>query len=72
MRVIHHLFKHSDGLELDCTLEYEKGQRATLTDPAFPPQAYLMSAKVGGVDIMPLLSDALIATIEESAIWSLE
>jgi hypothetical protein len=66
------LFKHSDGLELDCTLEYEKGQRATLTDPAFPPVAYLMSAKVGGVDIMPLLSDPLIATIEEHVVWSME
>ena len=72
MRTITHLFKHSDGLELDCTLEYERGQRATLTDPAFPPQAYLMSAKVGGVDIMPLLSDPLIATIEEHVVWSME
>jgi hypothetical protein len=72
VRVIRHLFKHSDGLELECTLEYERGQRATLTDPAFPPVAYLMSAKVGGVDIIPLLSDALIATIEESALWSLD
>lgn len=71
MRTIHHLFKHSDGLELDCTLEYEKGQRATLTDPAFPPEVYLFTAKVGGVDVLPLLSDALIRTIEESALWSL-
>ena len=72
MRVIHHLFKHSDGLELDCTLEYERGQRATLTDPAFPPEAYLITAKVGGVDVMPLLSDALIRTIEEHVVWSQE
>jgi hypothetical protein len=70
MRTITHLFKHSDGLELDCTLEYEKGQRATLTDPAFPPETYLITAKVGGVDIMPLLSDPLIRAIEENALWS--
>ena len=71
MRMIRHVYKHSDGLELDCELEYDKGQRATLTDPAFPPAAYLMSAKVGGVDILPLLSDALINIIEEAAVWDM-
>ena len=72
MKMIRYLYRHSDGLELDCELEYDKGQRATLTDPAFPPAAYLMNAKVGGIDILPLLSDALIVTIEEAALWSMQ
>ena len=72
MRPITHLYTHADGIELDCTLEYEKGQRATLTDPPFPPVAYLISAKVGGIDILPLLDDDLVTRIEESAVWSME
>jgi len=63
-------FYHFGGIELDCELEYDPGQRATLTDPPFPPAAYLMSAKVGGVDILPLLSERMVKTIEESAVWA--
>jgi hypothetical protein len=43
-----------------------------MLDPPFPPAAYLIAAKVGGVDIYPLLADGLVASIEESAIWSQE
>jgi hypothetical protein len=32
--------------------------------------AYLIAAKVGGVDILPLLGNDLIGQIEEGAIWS--
>ena len=69
MRTITHLHRHG-AIVLDCELEYDRGQRATLTDPPFPPAAYLISAKVGGVDILPLLGNDLIGQIEESAIWS--
>jgi hypothetical protein len=69
MRTIAYLHRHGD-IELDCELDYDPGQKATLTDPPFPPAAYLISAKVGGVDILPLLGDDLIGQIEESAIWS--
>jgi hypothetical protein len=72
MRTISHLYRHSEGIELDCTLEYERGQRATLIDPPFPPAAYLMSAKIGTVDVLPLLCEELVARIEESALWSME
>jgi len=72
VRTIHHLFKHSDGLELDCTLEYDPGQTADEINPPFPPAAYLTSARVGGVDILPLLGNDLIGQIEEGAIWSLD
>jgi hypothetical protein len=57
-------------IELDCTLEYDPGQTADEINPPFPPAAYLTSAKVGGVDILPLLGNDLIGQIEESAIWS--
>ena len=71
MTPITHLYRHG-GIELDCELEYDPGQRATLTDPPFPPAAYLIAAKVAGVDILPLLSDGLMASIEESAVWYME
>lgn len=68
MRTITHLYHHG-AIELDCELEYDAGQRATLTDPPFPPAAYLTTAKVGGVDILPLLSEGLIQDIEKAAVW---
>jgi hypothetical protein len=71
MRTIIHRYTHG-GIELDCELEYDPGQRGTLTDPPFPPAAYLIRAKVGGADVLPLLSDGLVASIEESAVWSME
>jgi hypothetical protein len=69
MTPITHLHRHG-GIELDCELEYDPGQRASEIDPPFPPAAYLIRAKVAGVDILPLLGDDLIGQIEEGAIWS--
>ena len=71
MRTITHRYRHGE-LELDCELEYDAGQRATLTDPPFPPAAYLMSAKIQDVDVLPLLNSDIIANIEESAVWSMQ
>ena len=65
---IRHLYRYGQ-IELDCELEYEPAQAATLTDPPWPAQAYLISAKTGGVDVTPLLSDELTAQIEEDAAW---
>jgi hypothetical protein len=69
MRTIAYLHHHG-GIELDCELEYDRGQTASEIDPPYPAAAYLISAKVGGVDILPLLRDTIIADIEEGAIWS--
>lgn len=71
MRTITHLYHHG-AIELDCELEYDAGQKATLTDPPFSPAAYLIAAKVGGVDILPLLSEGLIQDIEKAAAWSMQ
>lgn len=69
MRTITHRYRQGD-IELDCELDYDAGQKATLTDPPLPPAAYLMSATVGGVNILPLLSEGLIQDIEEAATWA--
>jgi hypothetical protein len=67
MRTINYTHKHGEELQLDCQLEYSPAERATETDPAWPAQAILMSAKVGGVDILPLLSSYDVSVIEEAA-----
>jgi hypothetical protein len=66
---IAHRYTHG-GIELDCELEYDPGQTASEIDPPYPPAAYLIAAKVAGVDILPLLGNDLIGQIEEGAIWS--
>ena len=67
MRTITHIYRHSEGLTLDCTLEYSPAEPETDIEPAWPAQAILMSAKVGGVDILPLLSSYDVSVIEEAA-----
>jgi hypothetical protein len=69
MRTIAYLHRHG-AIELDCELEYDPPQAQTETDPAWPAQAFLISATVDGVDILPLLGNDLIGQIEEGAIWS--
>ena len=68
MDTIRYLYKHG-ALELDCDLEYDPPQAQTETDPAQPGQAFLISATVGGFDVLPLLRDTMIADIEEAAAW---
>jgi len=69
METIAYLHRHGD-IEIDCELEYDPPQAQTETDPAWPAQAFLISATVDGVDVFPLLRDTIIADIEEGAIWS--
>jgi hypothetical protein len=70
MRTIQYTHYHGEGLTLKCELEYSPAERGTETDPAYPAQAVLITAKAGGVDISPLLSDYIVAMIEEGAVWS--
>jgi hypothetical protein len=69
LTTINHLYRHSEGIEIDCELDYEPGYRETDIDPAWPASAYILSAKVGGVDILPLLSERMVKAIEEAAVW---
>jgi hypothetical protein len=69
METIRYLHKHG-AIELDCELEYDPPQAQTETDPAWPAQAFLISATVDGADVLPLLRDTIIADIEEGAAWA--
>ena len=69
MRTISHLHRYGE-IELDCELEYEPPQRGSEVNPPWPAAAYLISAKTGGVDVLPLMSGRLIAQIEEAAVWA--
>lgn len=68
MRTITHLHRHGN-IEIDCELEYDPAQAGNETDPAWPAQAFLISATVDGADVFPLLRDTIIADIEEAAAW---
>lgn len=70
MQTITHYYEHGEGIGLDCELEYDPPQAQTETDPAWPAAAFLISAKVGGVDILPLLSPGTVQAIEEAAAWA--
>jgi hypothetical protein len=70
VRTITHLYSHG-GIELDCTLEYDPGEPAGMVSPAVAPAAYLISAKVSEVDILPILGDDIIEKIEDDAVWSM-
>jgi len=59
-------------IELDCQLEYLPAERETDIDPAWPALAVLISAKIHGVDVAPLLRDNILDMIEESAAWSMQ
>lgn len=67
MRTINYTHYHSEGLTLDCTLEYSPAEQGTEITPAYPAQAVLITARVGGVDILPLLSPYDVSAIEEAA-----
>jgi hypothetical protein len=71
MTPITHLYRHG-GIELDCELEYDPPQAQTDIDPLWPAQAVLISAKIQGTDVLPLLNDDIIANIEEAAAWSMQ
>jgi hypothetical protein len=71
MLTIWYTYSHGE-IELACELEYSFAQSATETDPAYPASAVLITAKIQGVDISPLLDDRIVAMIEEGATWSMQ
>jgi hypothetical protein len=72
MRTIHHTYDAGSDITLDCELSYDPGEPAnpdpesSTCGPAWPPVAYLMSAKVHGLDILPVLDPQIIEQIEAS------
>lgn len=53
-----------DGVRLECEIEWERGECETSCEPGYPDNAVLVSAKVDGVDISIILSDAQREEIE--------
>ena len=72
MKTIKHLYYAGSNIMLECELEYDPGEPAnpdpesSTCGPAWPPVAYLMSAKVHGLDILPVLDPQIIEQIEAS------
>ena len=65
MQQITYLYTGTDGLEIDCTLEYDP------PDEHYPPAAFLITACVGGINIVDVLSSKVVDRIEEAAAWSM-
>lgn len=58
------------GIELDCRMEFEAGAPSSFDEPGYPDEYRLVHAFVKGVDVMPLLTQALIEQIEARAACS--
>lgn len=78
MKTINYLYDAGSGITLDCELSYDPGEPANpdpesaTCGPAWPPVAYLMSAKVHGLDILPVLDPTIIEQIEASVCCTLD
>ena len=58
------------GLTLDCEFEHEPAEPATETDPGWPAVSTLLSAKLGGVDIVKIMDLGVIQELERQSVWS--
>lgn len=45
------------GVEMECSYEYDPGEPSTQMHPGWPENATLCKCKVGGVDILEMLSN---------------
>jgi len=61
----------SEGLELDCYLEYEPAERQTQWEPGCPESITLVYALHKDEDISEVLSDDVRSTIEKEALADL-
>jgi hypothetical protein len=73
MKTIKHLYYAGSDIMLECELEYDSGEPANpdpesgTCGPAWPPVAYLITAKIGSLDVMPILDPSIIEQIEVAA-----
>ncbi len=65
-------YTDSEGLVIDCYLEYESAEKQTHDSPDHPETMDLIYALVNGVDIAEVLHDDLKQLIEEKALASME
>ena len=65
-----------EGILIDCLLEYspavtgarERGMGGLPLEPDYPATTELLEARVGGIDILPLLNQRMIDDIEWEAL----
>jgi len=73
MRTISYLYDAGSDIYLDCELEYDPGEHANpdlespTCGPGCAPAAWLIAAKIGDLDIMPVLDKTIIELIEVAA-----
>lgn len=73
MKKIKHLYYAGSDIMLECELEYDPGEPANndiesaTCGPGCPPVAYLITAKIGNLDVMPILDPNIIEQIEVGA-----
>ena len=68
-------YNGSEGLTIDCHLEYEKafdGGSGPTSEPSYPESIELIYALVNGVDVSEVLCDSVKKLIEEEALCSME
>jgi hypothetical protein len=73
--MIRHTYDY-EGILLDCLLEYspavtgarERGMGGLPLEPDYPASMELLEARVGGIDILPLLRQQTIESIEHEAL----
>jgi len=66
--MVQYTFTNSEGLELDCWLEYEPAERQTHLEPGCSKSIDLVYALHKGEDISEVLSEDVIGLIEEEAL----
>ena len=73
MRTINYLYHAGSDIYLDCELEYDPGEppnrdpESPTCGPGCAPAAYLMTASIGNIDIMPVLDPQIIEIIQVAA-----
>lgn len=72
MEMFTYTYPHESGLDLDCTFEYEPAETGSVEnglkmEPDYPSVVTLISAKLNGKEISPLLGYSLIDEIEDLA-----
>lgn len=66
--MIQYHFETFGGLELDCWLDYDPGEKATVDDSGVEPCAELVQAFVKGIDIKEVLDKFWIELIERECV----
>ena len=66
--IVQYHFTTSGGLELDCWLDYDPGERATYDDSGMEPYAELLQAFVGDIDIKEVMDKFWIDHIERECV----